>query len=330
MQPVCEKLCKSRSRKKNCSVQPNDWHLTCMPSAHPIPDMNTISHLGWFASRHLSILCLGVLTAVSARATTILYPDFSDISGLQRNGSTAAIANPVTTADGKVLRLTNNTSQSGSAFSKTAITLQNNNSFSTAFSFRITNPLGISDVDGQGADGIVFVVQTVSNTAGGAGGGIGYSGIPRSVGIEFDTWDNGGWDDFDGNHLGIDIGGEINSVVQTHITPRMNDGSRWYSWVDYNGTTKLLEARLSQSNLRPLLATLSYNVDLVNVLQSPNAFVGFTSGTGAAGGNHDIINWEFRDTYNPVNAPDGGSTLALLGLALVGIGLRQRRASRGA
>jgi hypothetical protein len=292
--------------------------------------MKTILPRDRFTLRRVSILCLGVLSAASVQATTILYPDFSDISGLQRNGSTALIANPVATADGQVLRLTNGLSQSGSAFSQTAITLQNNNSFSTAFSFRISNPLGSSDVDGQGADGLVFVVQTVSNTAGGAGGGIGYSGIPRSVGVEFDTWNNGSWDDNDGNHLGIDIGGEINSVVQTHITPRMNDGNRWYAWVDYNGSTNELEARLSQANLRPVLATLSYNVNLVDVLQSSNAFVGFTSGTGSAGGNHDIINWEFRDTYNPVSTPDSGSTLALLGLALVGIGLRQRRQSRGA
>lgn len=39
---------------------------------------------------------------------------------------------------------------------------------------------------GCGADGLVFVVQTNSNKVGG-GGGIGYQGIPNSVGVELDT-----------------------------------------------------------------------------------------------------------------------------------------------
>ena len=41
----------------------------------------------------------------------------------------------------------------------------------------------------------------------GAGGGIGYSDIPRSLGIEYDTWFNGELGDPNGNHVGIDLGG---------------------------------------------------------------------------------------------------------------------------
>ncbi len=269
--------------------------------------------------------CSGLCLGPSAKAATIVYPDFSSLAGLQLNGSAATIGNPVTTGDGKVLRLTDNLSQSGSAFSTTPITLLNQNSFSSYFSFRISNPIGISDSDGQGADGIVFVVQTVANNVGGIGGGIGYQGIPYSVGIEFDTWDNGAWDDNNGNHLGINTGGVINSVVQTPIAPRMNDGNRWYSWVDYDGATDLLEVRLSQANVRPISATLSYTVDLVTVLGSPNAYVGFTSGTGGAGGRHDIINWEFRDTYNPISTPESASTVSLLLAAFSGLTFLSRR-----
>jgi len=133
------------------------------------------------------------LTVGSSHAALVSYGDFSDLSALQQNGATAAIADPVTDDQGrKVLRLTNNLGQSGSAFLTNSINLANQASFSTFFTFNISHPMGISDGDGQGADGIVFVVQTVSNTAGGAGGGIGYLGINNSVGIELDTWDNGG------------------------------------------------------------------------------------------------------------------------------------------
>tara|TARA_B100000745_G_scaffold291419_1_gene231228 strand:- start:699 stop:1526 length:828 start_codon:yes stop_codon:yes gene_type:complete len=259
--------------------------------------------------------------AGATSATTITYNDFSDLSDFQLNGSTASITNP---APGDVLRLTDGLSQGGSAFLTNSISLDNEASFSANFDFRITNPMGISDSDGQGADGIVFVVQTVSNTAGGIGGGIGYQGLNNSVGIEFDTWNNGGWDDNDGNHVGIDLNGNINSVVQQSVAPRLNNGDIWSAWIDYNGATDTLEVRISDNGIRSDLPLLSLVVDLETILGSPDAFVGFTSGTGAAGGFHDILNFEFRDDFNPIDVNEP-ATLAVLGLGLLGFARRRQR-----
>jgi hypothetical protein len=51
----------------------------------------------------------------------------------------------------------------------------------------------------------------------------------------------------------------------------------------------------------------------------------WTSGTGAAGGNHDIISWTFVDTFAPIGtAPEPGSTF-LVGVALAAIALVYRR-----
>jgi hypothetical protein len=278
-------------------------------------------------------VAIGLVAASGAAgATTYNFADFSSLAGWQQNGATASIADPVTDSLGrKVLRLTNNVGQSGSAFINSPISLASDVSFSAAFTFRISNPLGISDGDGVGADGIVFVVQTVSSTAGGGGGGIGYQGLANSVGVEFDTWDNGGgFNDPNGNHVGIDIGGAFNGPTAV-VATRMNNGLDWYAWVDYNGATDVVELRLSTTNSRPVSPFLTRAVDLTGVLGSTNAFIGFTSGTGAAGGFHDIINFTFEDTFKPIDVPGGGSkvpepgTLLLLAGGLLGLARMRRR-----
>jgi hypothetical protein len=256
------------------------------------------------------------LCAASASATTISYTDFSSVAGLQLNGDAAQ----ATDASGRdVLRVTPALfAQSGSVFSTAAVTLGSDVSFSTRFQFNINNQ-GYTG----GADGLVFAVQTVANTAGGNGGGIGYQGLPNSVGIEFDNWFNGPYGDVNDNHVGIDLNGNIQSVAQNGNPGFVLDsGQDLFAWVDYNGQTDTLEVRLNNSSSRPGAALLSYVVDLTTVLGTPNAFVGFTSGTGAAYASHDVISWEFRDTYAPI--PEPGSQ-ALFGSALLGMWLARRR-----
>ena len=284
-------------------------------SAHYAP-----TRVPYRAVRRRRSLRLGRVIALVAMSTVVAlqvanagqdvftFTDFSDKSSLTMNGNTPA-NNP---AGQTFLRLTSGTGQAGSAFISTAVTLTTDASFSTNFSFRILNNVGSTDSDGQtGADGITFVVQTVANTAGGGGGGIGYAGLADSVAVEFDTWNNGADDNNDGNHVGIDLEGSTDSLgTVTPITPFINDGNTWYAWVDYNGATDLLEVRLSQVNVRPVTATTSATVDLPTVLGSSNAFVGFTSGTGAAGGDHDILTWTFINAFNPVGvnaAPDANA-----------------------
>lgn len=258
----------------------------------------------------------------TAQAATITYNDFSSTAGLTLNGNAAQVGN--------VLRVTPATfGQAGSVFSTNPISLASNVSFSTAFQFRFTNPGGACDGQGCGADGLVFIVQTNSNNVGGAGGGIGYAGVPNSVGIEFDTWNNGGGDSNSSNHVGIDIGGNVNSLVLTPVTPDMNNGAIWYSWIDYNGATDLLEVRLSQTSTRPSAALLSTTRDLAADLGTTNAFVGFSSGTGSAFANHDVLSWTFVDTFAPIDVPTNGvpepTTLALSGLALAALVTLRRR-----
>jgi hypothetical protein len=281
--------------------------------------------------------CAALMLATSgANAAALLFNDFSDLTGLQLNGSTSGIhactggvgatCSAVNDTHGhKVLRLTNNLSQAGSAFSTTAISLDQNASFSTSFQFHFT------DQQNTGADGIVFAVQTVSNTAGGSGGGIGYDGLTNSVGVEFDNWNNGGIDGNSANHVGINIGGSVNSVARENNPGfSLDSGDLITAWVDYDGVNDLLEVRANTTGIRPGVAMLSYTVDLVQELGATDAFVGFTSGTGSAGADHDILAWQFNSEFDPIDTigvPEPG-TLAVIGLGLVGLGIARRRARR--
>ena len=99
-------------------------------------------------------------------------------------------------------------------------------------------------------------MQTVNNTAGSLGGGLGYAGISPSLGIEFDTYHNSG-DDPNGNHVGINLNGNTVSIATAPEAIRFNNGSFWNVWVDYDGPSGQLEVRWSLGSPRPVNPMLS-------------------------------------------------------------------------
>lgn len=246
-------------------------------------------------------LMWGFIMGSPALAVTVDFPDFSDTDILTLNGSTATVS----TGDGVVLRLTPaEGSRSGSAFSSLPL---NASTFSTFFKFRITEPGGrIFDCNTEaGADGIVFVIQSISSDIGGGGGGIGYQGIDTSVGVEFDTWCNAANNDPGSNHVGIDTDGSVNHTAGSpntaEVTPNFDDGNVWYAWIDYDGSE--LSVFIGQSAARPPAPVLTRSLDIPVLLGQDEAYVGFTSGTGVDWGNHDIILWEYRDSFDPIPGP---------------------------
>lgn len=245
------------------------------------------------------LLALTVLFASTAAvADELVFYDFSDLTNIKLNGESVNL-NP---NSGNTLSLTDDLWQSSSAFFTESLTLDNLASFSAAFQFQITDPQGISDNDGQGADGLTFIVQANTDTVGQFGAGIGYQGLPNSVAVEMDTWRNPAFDGNNGNHVAINKDGNMQAIASTNIDTRMNNGEVWTVWVDYDGLQEIMEVRVSETNQRPDDATVSASIDLEETLGTTTAYVGFTSGTGAAGGDHDVLNLQFYDDYQPVQA----------------------------
>lgn len=267
----------------------------------------------------------------SLSALTIGGVNLVSTSNVVFNG----VAKKATGIDGKspVFRLLQGfgANTAGSLFLQNPITINANTSFSSYFQFQISNPVGGSDVDGRGADGLVFVIQSLGNTAlGGGGVDIGYGGLKSSIGVEFDTWNNGNIDRNSGNHVGINLDGNISSVALQPVFTRLNDGQLWNVWVDYDGSTNGLEVRLSLTTSRPSDPIVGQEVDLPALLKSDKAFFGFTSGAWDAGGTHDILNWELnvKDNNNlpvlSINDPsiregDEGTRILTFGVTRTGI-----------
>ncbi len=200
--------------------------------------------------------------------------------------------------DGNSIRLNHAAgSLYGTAFVKELVSLPSNRSFSAYFTFKITNP---ECGTGGGADGLSFIVQTDSSAVGSTGGGLGYAGILPSLAVEFDTFKNDGFKDPDDNHIGVSLNGDPESVKTAPAPFLLIDGNTYHAWIDYDGSDDSLQVRLASAAERPAEPSLSYTVDLEEVIGS-EVYVGFTAATGSCKEQHNIGSFFFEN-----RAMDGG------------------------
>ncbi|MEX2216260.1 MAG: L-type lectin-domain containing protein [Phycisphaeraceae bacterium] len=235
--------------------------------------------------------------------TEVHFADFSDTSFFQLNGNAAQVGNRI-----RLTEAVNN--QAGSAWIKPAIQLGEENSFNADFSFQL--PSGTANP----ADGIVFALQTGGpGNLGGAGGNRGLDRGPQFLAIEINASDPG--------QLLIRTKGNVETeTINLSVgMPGFLLGPEYFVWVDYDGLTDSLEVYFSDSMIKPAAPTLTGTVDLLALLGTDMAFVGFTAGTGGRNAIHEIITFNFVGQPPPVPEPMT-ATLGILGLAA----LARRRA----
>ncbi|MFK7907421.1 MAG: hypothetical protein AB8B69_19960, partial [Chitinophagales bacterium] len=155
-------------------------------------------------------------------------------------------------------------------------------------SFEAQFQLYLGDNDG-GADGIAFVFQPVSNTVGALGGGIGFAGIAPSIGVEFDTWQNGIYNDPAQDHAALMKHGILDHTQALSGYAFLGNGNAEDGqWHDVRVTW---DAELQRLKVYwDCQSIITYTGDLVEdiFLGNPMVYWGFTSATGAANNLHQV------------------------------------------
>lgn len=147
--------------------------------------------------------------------------------------------------------------QSNSCYSITQLSpnqiggFHNNTPISLTQPFSYKFNVNMGDLDANGADGIVFVLyQNLNQLIGIGGEGMAYQTINNSIGIEFDTWQNGNLADPTNDHIAIVSNGVNNHnsannlAGPTTMAPGVNnveDGSDYLVEITWNPTTQTLK-----------------------------------------------------------------------------------------
>jgi hypothetical protein len=243
------------------------------------------------------------------------FSDFSDIGKLALNGHASQAGSHL-----RVAPALGNTAGSAWFHAKQRVLL----GFDTTFSFQLTDPGSDPNV-APGADGFAFVIQNSPaklGALGGHGSFLGYSFIPKSLAVEFDTYSNLGDHGLSDNHISVHTRGTANNLSTEQVSkgaidvvPDMNDGNVHTARVTYNGAA----FRVYLDDLVNPVLRAKYNLGKIG-LSGESAYVGFTAGTGSSWQNHDILSWKFSQ-----NVPEPGTWAFLGALGLAGAALLRRR-----
>src|SRR5262249_18048728 len=155
--------------------------------------------------------------------------------------------------------------------------------------FRFQLPAGLT------TDGLTFTIQTAGPTAVGSNaGGLGYGppdpdgepGIPRSVAVKFDSWNNHGEGD---SSTGLYLNGASPTIPATNLAGAGIDLRNDHIFrveMSYDGSQ--LKVKLTDETTR-VSTSDSYKVDIPRVVGGFTAHVGFTASSGGTTGTPDVL-----------------------------------------
>jgi len=154
--------------------------------------------------------------------------------------------------------------------------------------FDITFLMNLGTNDATGADGVCFVLQNQGTDAiGVSGGGMGYQSFTTSLGIEFDTWQNGKSADPSFDHIAIQKNGSVNHnatenlagpVQMDAFNANTEDGDDHVVRITWDPATQIIQVYFD------CVFRLQTSVNIIEDIFSgqPLVYWGFTAATGGA------------------------------------------------
>jgi len=184
-------------------------------------------------------------------------------------------------------------SQGGAIWYQKKINLQ--------FDFEVSAQINLGRLDVNGADGMVFALQPLSNSIGQSGGGMGIMDVNPSLAVEFDTYQNPHDPAFD--HIALIKNGNINHTASPGNTLKgpfpllpnganAEDGQYRPVKIIWTAATKRFQAYYNNVLL------VDHTEDIVNTIFNgdPNVYWGFTAATGGMINDHRVC----LEAYNVV------------------------------
>ncbi|HDR4909506.1 TPA: DUF11 domain-containing protein, partial [Bacillus cereus] len=197
----------------------------------------------------------------------------------------------------------------GAAFTKNEICPKNNYSFSTAFSFKMSNPS-----PSGASDGLTFTIQGGTSSSHTNGGSLNFYGIKPSFTVKYDTFLNTDYRDPSANYIGLAKNGnpvnqpgwytDLNQYNTNNGTNyALSNGTQYYTWIDYDGLSQNVRVLLGTSPDRASAKKVLDvgNIDLGTIFNGQPYHAGFTASTGSPNyETHDINSWYFVNDYVPI------------------------------
>ncbi|XP_021897290.1 L-type lectin-domain containing receptor kinase S.4-like [Carica papaya] len=208
----------------------------------------------------------------SFEANIALYGDAKVLDG----GSSVQLTNSVSSSAGRVM------------YKKPIRLLEgktrNLASFSTYFSFSLS---------GDNDDGLAFVMLPSGfNVSLFGNSSFGSKNKKASVlAVEFGAVKDTNYGDLNENHVGINV----RSLVSAKVRNLLNSGEKLHSWIDYEASSKRLEVRLSKGDKKPVDSLLSYPIELSQMWNDKEAFVGLSCSNGTC----YVYSWSFKLRHFP-------------------------------